>query len=196
MKTILSRSCAALLWAFTFPLLAQVAQPAAPTGNPKGSETSTASAPAVTDGIVFYHGRAYVIRGGRAYLIDSTLVPNGQVLTPDGRLVPLQPGFTGFPQGTQVQPGTQPQTGTQQPSGPGNAASGPFGTVPAGSVTPGVVQRTPANEPGLPKTLPGPGHLAPAAPAPGTLAPGNTVPRHSAQGAGNSGGATGGGNPR
>lgn len=64
---------------------------------------------AVPDGIVFYNGKPYLIRNGRALLIDATLVPNGQILTNDGRLVPMPAAYSGFSQGTQpATPGVAP----------------------------------------------------------------------------------------
>lgn len=103
------------LVAIAWPAVAQV--PSAPLpGNTGAAATSTApSAP--QDGIVFYNGRSYLLRGGRASLIDSTLVPNGQVLTNDGQLLPLAPGFTGFPSGTAqggAATGTPPSQTTRQ----------------------------------------------------------------------------------
>ncbi|MEO7317839.1 MAG: DUF6799 domain-containing protein, partial [Chthoniobacteraceae bacterium] len=41
-------------------------------------------APAALDGIVVHDGRAYLLRGGRAFLIDAALVPDGQMLTNTG----------------------------------------------------------------------------------------------------------------
>lgn len=56
---------------------------APPTPNP---------APAMQQGIVFHEGHAYLLRGGRAYIIDATLVPNGQMMIANGSLAPMQPG--------------------------------------------------------------------------------------------------------
>ena len=47
----------------------------------------------VPDGVVFYLGHTYLIRNGRAALVDAILVPEGQVLTPEGRLVVLPTDF-------------------------------------------------------------------------------------------------------
>lgn len=51
------------------------------------------AAPTALDGIVVHDGRAYLLRGGRAFLIDAALVPDGQMLTNTGSLVPLKPGL-------------------------------------------------------------------------------------------------------
>jgi hypothetical protein len=66
------------------PAAAQSGIPRALEYQPKASETST-----VHDGIVFYRGQTYLIRHSRAALVDVTLVPKGQVLTAEGRLVAL-----------------------------------------------------------------------------------------------------------
>ncbi|MHB1081517.1 MAG: hypothetical protein ACYC67_19140 [Prosthecobacter sp.] len=70
------------------PAAAQSGIPRALEYQPKASETST-----VHDGIVFYRGQTYLIRHSRAALVDVTLVPRGQVLTAEGRLVPLPSDF-------------------------------------------------------------------------------------------------------
>lgn len=66
------------------PAAAQSGIPRALEYQTKASETST-----VHDGIVFYRGQTYLIRHSRAALVDVTLVPKGQVLTAEGRLVAL-----------------------------------------------------------------------------------------------------------
>lgn len=47
----------------------------------------------VPDGIVFYRDQTYLIRHKRAALVNAILVPEGQVLTPEGRLVQLPTDF-------------------------------------------------------------------------------------------------------
>ena len=66
------------------PAAAQSGIPRALEYQAKARETST-----VHDGIVFYRGQTYLIRHSRAALVDVTLVPKGQVLTAEGRLVAL-----------------------------------------------------------------------------------------------------------
>lgn len=56
-------------------------------------------APVAPTGIVMFDGHAYLIRGGRAYMIDATMVPNGQMLMNDGSLAPM-------PQGMEFRPTT------------------------------------------------------------------------------------------
>ncbi len=58
-----------------------------------------APAPVAPTGIVMFDGHAYLIRGGRAYMIDATMVPSGQMLMNDGRLAPM-------PQGMEFRPAT------------------------------------------------------------------------------------------
>ncbi|OYW74021.1 MAG: hypothetical protein B7Z37_19330 [Verrucomicrobia bacterium 12-59-8] len=67
---------------------AQSGIPRALEYQPKAREAST-----VHDGIVFYRGQTYLIRHSRAARVDVTLVPKGQVLTSEGRLVALPTGF-------------------------------------------------------------------------------------------------------
>ena len=66
------------------PVAAQSGIPRALEFQPSPRESST-----VHDGIVFYRGQTYLIRNSRAALVDVTLVPKGQVLTSEGRLVAL-----------------------------------------------------------------------------------------------------------
>ncbi|MHB1079251.1 MAG: hypothetical protein ACYC67_07595 [Prosthecobacter sp.] len=77
---------ASLAWCGTAP---------AQTGSPPAKEVKTTAAGinVVPDGIVFYRGHTYLIRNERAALVDAILVPEGQVLTPDGRLVILPTDF-------------------------------------------------------------------------------------------------------
>ena len=70
------------------PAVAQSGIPRALEYQPEARETST-----VHDGIVFHRGQTYFIRHSRAALVDATLVPKGQVLTAEGRLVALPPDF-------------------------------------------------------------------------------------------------------
>ena len=67
---------------------AQTGSPRAQELQPRPRETSVAR-----DGIVFYRGQTYLVRNGRAALVDATLVPEGQVLTAEGRLVTLPTDF-------------------------------------------------------------------------------------------------------
>jgi hypothetical protein len=67
---------------------AQTGSPRAQELQPRARETSV-----VHDGIVFYRGQTYLIRNSRAALVDATLVPEGQVLTAEGRLVVLPTDF-------------------------------------------------------------------------------------------------------
>lgn len=48
------------------------------------------------DGFMVLNGQTYWLHGGQAALLNKTVVPDGQVLTADGRLVPLPPDFSGF----------------------------------------------------------------------------------------------------
>ncbi|OYW75050.1 MAG: hypothetical protein B7Z37_15005 [Verrucomicrobia bacterium 12-59-8] len=67
----------------------------AQTGSPRAKEvTATGQITSVVhDGIVYYRGQTYLIRNKRAALVDANLVPEGQVLTPEGRLVVLPTDF-------------------------------------------------------------------------------------------------------
>lgn len=67
----------------------------AQTGSPPAKEVKTTilDSNIVPDGIVFYLGHTYLIRNKRAALVDAILVPEGQVLTADGRLVVLPTDF-------------------------------------------------------------------------------------------------------
>ncbi|MCF7788078.1 MAG: hypothetical protein K9N47_18290 [Prosthecobacter sp.] len=70
------------------PAAAQSGIPRALEYQPKAWETST-----VHDGIVFHRGQTYFIRHSRAARVDVTLVPKGQMLTTEGRLVALPSDF-------------------------------------------------------------------------------------------------------
>jgi|GEM_PF-5923333 len=76
MKTSLALVCAAAISAFS--------------NSPAWAQDVTASpAPSMEGSVAFYGGRAYIIQNGRALLIDATSVPNGQILTSAGQLVPM-----------------------------------------------------------------------------------------------------------
>jgi len=70
------------------PAAAQSGIPRALEFQPKARETNT-----VHDGIVFHRGQTYLIRNSRAARVDATLVPRGQILTTEGRLVALPSDF-------------------------------------------------------------------------------------------------------
>jgi hypothetical protein len=70
------------------PAAAQTGIPRALKFQPTERATSV-----VHDGIVFYHGLTYLIRHNRAVRVDATLVPEGQILTAEGRLVALPTDF-------------------------------------------------------------------------------------------------------
>jgi hypothetical protein len=70
------------------PAAAQTGSLRAQELQPRARETSV-----VHDGIVFYRGQTYLIRNSRAVLVDANLVPEGQVLTAEGRLVVLPVDF-------------------------------------------------------------------------------------------------------
>ena len=103
MKIFASSIFASISLALILPLSAQVAAPAAP------AEPAKEAAPFVPDGVVFYNGLPYLLRGGRAYLIDATLVPAGQILTHEGKFAPLPASYTTFP-AVPVKKGTDQQT--------------------------------------------------------------------------------------
>ena len=67
----------------------------AQTGSPPAKEVKTTvlDTNLVPDGIAFYRGQTYLIRNARAALVNAILVPEGQVLTPEGRLVILPTDF-------------------------------------------------------------------------------------------------------
>ncbi len=67
----------------------------AQTGSPRAKEvkTTTGDTTVVHDGVVFYRGQTYLIRNDRAARVDALLVPEGKVLTPEGRLVLLPTDF-------------------------------------------------------------------------------------------------------
>ena len=67
----------------------------AQSGSPRAKEVKTTVqiTSVLHDGIVFYRGKTYLIRNKRAALVDGILVPEGQVLTPEGRLVVLPTDF-------------------------------------------------------------------------------------------------------
>lgn len=89
MKFVLAALYASCLW----PAAAQVANPPSKQATASGNDSAV-----VPDGISFYHGQTYLLRNGRAALVDATLVPEGKVLTRAGRLVPMPPELTGRPE--------------------------------------------------------------------------------------------------
>lgn len=117
----------------------------APVPNAPPAESITATvveeASAFPDGVLVNNGVPYLIRKGRASVIDSKLVPQGQILTHDGRFAPIPPTFTDFPPTVPVQRGTDQQTRIGEP--------GPTQAVPGQKGTP---QQTRIGEPGTPVT--------------------------------------------
>lgn len=144
--------------------------------------------PPMQQAIVFHEGRPYLIRGGRAYLIDASLVPNGQMMMPNGAFAPMQAGVD-FPQ-------------VQAPTSP-NAPSG--GTLRnnngAGSgVLPDNVNiNVPGSAIGNPAlgTQPATGRMPNTQPQPGARnpAPGNAMPAPPKAGAGGTNGGNSESNP-
>ena len=59
----------------------------------KEVKTTLVDTSVIPNGIVFYRNKTYFIRNERAVLVDAFLVPVGQVLTPDGKLVQLPTDF-------------------------------------------------------------------------------------------------------
>lgn len=88
-KLVLAAVCAACTW----PAAAQLANPPSRQAAASGNDSAV-----VPDGITFYHGQTFLLRNGRAALVDGTLVPEGQVLTRAGRLVSMPPELTGRPE--------------------------------------------------------------------------------------------------
>lgn len=86
---VLAALCASCAW----PAAAQVANP--PTRQATSSGNDSAIVP---DGVTFYRGQTFLLRNGRAALVDDTLVPEGKVLTRAGRLVAMPPELTGRPE--------------------------------------------------------------------------------------------------
>lgn len=100
MKTSTPFVIAALCVSCAWPALAQVANPPSRQVTPTGNNSNV-----VPDGISFYRGQAYLLRNGRAALVDDTLVPEGKILTRAGGLVPMPPELTGRPDTrTQITP--------------------------------------------------------------------------------------------
>lgn len=93
MKTPIKLVLAALCAACTWPAAAQVANPPSRQATASGNDSAV-----VPDGVTFYHGQTFLLRNGRAALVDGILVPDGQVLTRAGRLVPVPPELTGRPE--------------------------------------------------------------------------------------------------
>jgi len=121
MKQYLSTSISAVLLALAWPAVAQnpSPQPSTQTAAPNsGGVTTGENAGNVQDGIVFYNGRPYLIRNGRASVIDATLVPEGQILTNNGQFVPIPATYNGMQQGQNgVQPGIGQRPGTVSTNG-------------------------------------------------------------------------------
>ncbi len=85
--------------------------------------------PTVREGLFAVRGQAYLIRNGRMMRVDAVLVPEGQVLTADGRRVPLPSDFSGFvldraPDGT-VLPTPQAPAGAQMLTGQAGVLQSP-----------------------------------------------------------------------
>lgn len=79
-----------------------------------------------------------MIRNGRAWLIDATLVPQGQILLHDGCCVPLPTNYAGFAESMQqpVQPAPQGQPTVQGQTAPQGQTTIPLTQPPA---APGTV---------------------------------------------------------
>lgn len=121
-----------------------------------GSGTSTASdtttSGAAGSGFVLRDGILYNITNGRANRIDAATIPNGQMMTSDGRLVPIPAGVSGL--GTQSS--TFPTHGTSgtiiggtrtTPGATGSAPNGPTGST-AGSANPSTSTGTTGGQSG------------------------------------------------
>lgn len=85
--------------------------------------------PTVREGLFAVRGQAYLIRNGLMLRVDAALVPEGQVLTADGRHVPLPLDFSGFvldraPDGT-VLPTPQAPAGTRMLKGQAGVLQSP-----------------------------------------------------------------------
>jgi hypothetical protein len=131
------------------------------------------ASPTVREGLFAVRGQAYLIRNGRLMRVDAVLVPEGQVLTTEGRYMPLPSDFSGFvhdraPDGRvlpipPLQAGDQtlmgqvsvPQPPTANPQGRERGPLPPSLEVPRVVVTPVVVEVRPA--------LPAPMNLLPPA---------------------------------
>lgn len=55
--------------------------------------TSADTAAVIPDGTTFYKGHTYLIRNGRAAMVNAALVPDGKILTPEGRLAEAPSDF-------------------------------------------------------------------------------------------------------
>jgi hypothetical protein len=60
------------------------------------SDFANATTPTLNGGLLAVLGQAYLIRHGRMLRVNAALVPEGQVLTAEGQLVPLPLDFSGF----------------------------------------------------------------------------------------------------
>jgi len=116
MKVHLPLTLFALTLAWASPSFGQATTINPPT--PGTTTGTTGSSAAIQNGVAFYNGQPYIIRNGRATLIDSTSVPDGQLMTNDGRLVPIPTNNNfGFPPSSAGTQGTTPgQTGVTSPS--------------------------------------------------------------------------------
>jgi len=93
-------------------VLASTAKGQDPTATALPGQHATGAVTGVQDGIAIHKGRPYLLRNGHAWLIDVTLVPEGQLLTDDGLLVPLPAGITGL-----IQEASPPGPLPDQPRG-------------------------------------------------------------------------------
>lgn len=73
-----------------WPTAAQLPSPPSREVTPTGNNSDV-----VPDGITFYRGQTYLLRNGRAALVDANLVPPDKVLTRRGGLVPVPPELLG-----------------------------------------------------------------------------------------------------
>jgi hypothetical protein len=83
MKTSLLPTLLAAL-VISAPAMAQNASPPAKQVQPTARDTNV-----VNDGLVFYRGQTFLIRNARAAAVDASLVAEGEILTPEGKRVPL-----------------------------------------------------------------------------------------------------------
>ncbi len=128
-------------------VLASTAKGQDPTATALPGQHATGAVTGVQDGIAIHKGRPYLLRNGHAWLIDVTLVPEGQLLTDDGLLVPLPAGITGL-----IQEASPPGPLPDQPTGPGGPPTQPL--------PPEEIENPPENQPRPPGPPPGePGTL-------------------------------------
>ena len=115
MKHTFFASTTAAFFLSALPAVAQVTSPLKPTPAPTRSTPATAAVSPAPDGIVFYNGQAYLVRKGRALVIDEKLVPKGQILTFDGKFVSIPSTYTDFPEVIAPKKGTPQQTRIGEP---------------------------------------------------------------------------------